>query len=133
MGHAIDSLGFAHAVGVVSVADTGAGLGSGGQLPAVLPGEGPPGAVVIAGGVTHLVVDDFLLVIILEQVTPTACVIGVSVGGRTVGCRHQVAAAVVGVGIDFDSRGFNKLFLGVLGVGGQVRVIGQRCCEWSLG
>jgi len=48
MDHAVHCLRGADAVQVVGVGNTDISVGSGGQFPAVLPPEGPTGAVIIA-------------------------------------------------------------------------------------
>ena len=49
--HAVHRLRGSKPAGVVAVADAGGAVGGGSQLPPVLPGEGPPRPVVVAGGV----------------------------------------------------------------------------------
>ena len=51
VNHTIHSLAVPQAIGIIGVADAAGAVGSGGKLTAVLPREGPPSAVVVAGGV----------------------------------------------------------------------------------
>ena len=54
MDHAVHCLRGADTVQVVGVGNADIAVGSGGQFPAVLPPEGPPGAVVVADGIAAL-------------------------------------------------------------------------------
>ena len=66
---------------VLEVVSEGKGLsttGCGSQISSVAPTEGPPGAVIIAGGIAGIVVGDTLPVKLRQQVAPLV----VTVGGR---------------------------------------------------
>ena len=76
---AVDSLARTRAVFVGREGD-GVGAVRRGQQPLVLtPGEGPPGAVVVAGGIPGGIVGDGLAVIGCQQIPPLAAAVGVGV------------------------------------------------------
>lgn len=62
---------------VVLIGGGATGVGGGSQLSAMLPGEGILLTVVVAGGVTNLVVIVGLSVILGQQITPVAVSVGV--------------------------------------------------------
>ena len=66
-----------------------------GQASAVVPGEGPAGAVIVAGGVAGCVVGDRFTVVCGQQVLP----VGVAIGIGVAVCCENVAHRVVGVSI----------------------------------
>lgn len=50
MRNAIDCLTGTQAIHIVLIGNGGASIGSGGQFPTILPGEGPAGTVIVAQG-----------------------------------------------------------------------------------
>ena len=117
MDHAVHCLRGADAVQVVGVGNADIAVGSGGQFPAVLPPEGPPGAVVVADGIAadrivgaygNVVAGDGIGLPLVGDLLP---VIG----------RQQVLPGRVAVGIALSPSGEN-IAVPVVGV-----VVGGRC------
>ena len=67
-------------VRIVGVCPGGAAIRDGSQFPSVFPLHRPPGAIVIAGGVTHAVVADGLTVVLRQQVAPGGIAVGIGDG-----------------------------------------------------
>ena len=118
VGRAVDSLRGADTVVVIGIGDGMASTDGFGQIPAFRPGEFPLGAVVVAGGIAAAVVGNGLSIVSRQQIAPLGIAVGiaVAVGG------FEIAKTVVGVGIGGVTRSFQKLALGIVGVGNDFAV-----------
>ena len=90
-------LGVPPTVGVIRIRGGDPILGHGGQLPAILPGEGH--AIQVGEGVANLVIGDGLPIIHRQQIYPHRIAVGVGVSRPTYIRRQNVAVCIVGVGV----------------------------------
>ena len=75
------------------------------------------GAVVVAQGVTCVVVGDGYAVIFGQQVTPFGIAVGIFMVGSAVRGREDVAYIIVGIGVGGISLSFQQLPLSIVGIG----------------
>ena len=97
-GNSTNRLAGTHTAEVVDIADIGGAVGGGGQGSAVAPAHGPPGAVVIAGGIAGAIVGDGLAVVSCQQILPVGITVGVAVVFTVLGSSQDIAHIVIGVG-----------------------------------
>ena len=118
VGRAVYSLRCADTVVVIGIGDGMASTDGFDQIPALGPLKGPTGAVVVAGGIAAAVVGNGLSIVSRQQIAPLGIAVGiaVAVGG------FEIAKTVVGVGIGGVTRSFQKLALGIVGVGNDFAV-----------
>ena len=117
MNHTVHGLAGSHTIQIIGIGDGSGAAGCGCQLPAVLPGEGPLGAIVVAEGIAGGVVGDGTFVKCRQQVTPVAVTIGVVVFSCTVIGGQNVTRGVVGVIVSGGAvSGLGQLVLVVVGV-----------------
>ena len=78
----------AQTVSTVGIADIGGSVGSRCQLPPMLPGEGPPGAVIVAGGIADGIVGNGFAIVGRQQVTPACVAVGVGMPSGILGSQR---------------------------------------------
>lgn len=69
------------------------------QSAKLAPSKVPAGAVVVAGGISGIVIGDFYAVVFGQQVTPFGVAVGIFMVGSAVRGREDVAYIVIGVGV----------------------------------
>ena len=89
MDDTVHHLGGAKTVGTVGIADIGGSIGSRCQLPPMLPGEGPPGAVIVAGGIADGIVGNGFAIVSRQQVTPACVAVGVGMPSGILGSQRS--------------------------------------------
>ena len=94
MGHVPHGLGGPQAARIVGVGHAGGAVRRRGKASAVLPSEGPTGAVVVAQGVADLVVGDGLAVIRRQQIPPLAVAVGIAGRQGTVLCLEPIVLSI---------------------------------------
>jgi len=99
MGYSAYYLGSTNAVGRIIIGGSCGAVVGRLQSAAITPGEGPAGAVVVAGGITCIIVRDGLTIVSGKQIAPICVVIGVSVVSTTLIGREDITGCIVGVAV----------------------------------
>ncbi len=113
------------AVGIVGVGDGGSAVGCGYQLSAVVPFQGPAGAIIVAGGIAGAVIGDGLPVKGSQQILPVGVAVGIgmAIGGE------NITDGVVGIGVGRITGSAEQLALIVIGIGNHLAIRGRIGCD----
>ena len=134
MLHSVDGFGCSDSVAVVGEGKGSIATCGSCQLPAILPGHIPAGAVVIAGGVADGIVGDGQTVVSDQLVLPVVGTVGVSVGFPVLCGGEDIAYSVICVTVGIGTtRGAEQLPLLIVGVGHYRLVRGCISCDVAQG
>ena len=98
------------------------------QVPALFPGEVPPGAIIVAGGIAGAIVRDGLPVKGEQKVFPHIFISTIAVevvkailigmAGSSVGGGEDITYAIIGIGVGLTAAGLaEQLILSIVGIG----------------
>ena len=110
---AVDCLGGTDSICIISVADGVSASAGSCESAALLPSEGPPGAIVVARRVADGIVSDALPINCGQQIFPTLCI---TIGVGMAVARQNIANRIIGVVVGGAACCLGQLALIIIGI-----------------